>query len=158
MRRKKFNKNKAVGYIRPSDWLPVGSGESLHYQHRKIEKYCESNGLELVVVVSGQEEAGPVGYQVQRLATEHDAGSVVALWLDSVFVNTTDMRRIMDKWDKSGIILHLITSSNESVSSSNKGSQFAISGALFNFIVFTYLTVLEMRNSFIEDQEDPNGT
>jgi hypothetical protein len=159
MKRKRLAAKRAVGYVRPSDWLLIGEEVSLHYQREKIKRYCEDRDLELVSIVEGSRGTlkDPIGYKASSLAIEHEAGSVVCVWLDTVFTDVGDLGRIGKQWENLGIIVHLLLPGKE-VAVSRKSDGHEIANVIGFSIMIASMIAMEEIKDGLRSEVQMGGT
>lgn len=132
----KLSKSRvAVGYIRVSTAEQAHSGLSLTAQRRSIEAYCTLKGLTLdhVYQDNGVSATIPVAerHSGKRLL---DAvrrgkgliGAVIILKLDRAFRNVPDCLTTVDKWDASGVALHVLDLGGNVIDTASASGRFML--------------------------------
>lgn len=114
--------NKVVGYIRVSTDEQASEGFSLDAQRARLQAYCTAQGLHLVDLIADPGvSAGrmlpsrPGGRRLLDLIASGAAGGVVAIKLDRLFRNAVDCLSHVERWDATGVSLHLLDLAGQTV-------------------------------------------
>ena len=125
--------SKAIAYVRCSTEEQVDSGLGLESQRRRIERYCQMRGLELVEVfedagVSGGKPLGsrPAGSQFLAVIRKDPSTVVVMLKLDRGFRNAADCLQTVESWDRKGISLHIVDLGGNAVDTTSAAGKFML--------------------------------
>ncbi len=105
---------KAIGYIRCSTHEQADSGLGLDAQAQRIRAYCTLKDLQLIDIIQDAGVSGgkPLasregGQRLLDLIRRKRAGAVVMLKLDRMFRNAGDCLTTVERWEKSGVSLHV---------------------------------------------------
>ena len=124
---------KAFGYTRCSTNEQADSGLGLDVQEQRIRAYCGMKGVELVEIATdaGVSGAKPLAKREggQRLLTairKRRADAVVMLKLDRMFRNAGDCLATTDKWERSGISLHIVDLGGNAIDTTSAAGRFML--------------------------------
>ena len=105
----------AIGYVRCSTQEQADSGLGLTAQAECIRAYCHMKKLVLLEIIDDPGVSGgkPLadregGKQLLEKIKKRKADAVVMLRLDRMFRNAGDCLTTVEKWEKSGIALHVV--------------------------------------------------
>lgn len=122
---------KAIAYVRVSTMEQSTQGVSMDAQRKKIEAYCDMQGLDLVSImtergVSGGKPLGerPEGEKLLASIARNDIEHVVALKLDRLFRDAEDALHQTKAWDKAGVALHLVDMGGQTVNTGSAMGRF----------------------------------
>ncbi len=123
---------KAIGYIRCSTHEQVDSGLGLEAQAERIRAYAALKGFDLEVItdpgVSGgkplAKRAG--GQRLLAAMRERKAEAVVMLKLDRMFRNAGDCLTVIEKWERSGISLHIVDLGGNAIDTTSAAGRFML--------------------------------
>ncbi len=106
---------EAIGYTRCSTHEQADSGLGLDVQTERIRAYCTLKGLALLDIITDAGVSGgkPLatrdgGQRLLDAIRKRKAGAVVMLKLDRMFRNAGDCLNTVEKWDKTGVALHVV--------------------------------------------------
>ncbi len=123
---------KAIGYIRCSTHEQVDSGLGLDAQAERIRAYATLKGLDLDIITDAGVSGGkPLAKREggQRLLSAlqgRKAGAVVMLKLDRGFRNAVDCLSVVEKWDKTGVALHIIDLGGNAIDTTSAAGRFML--------------------------------
>ncbi len=123
---------KAIGYIRCSTHEQVDSGLGLEAQAERIQAYAALKGFDLEVItdpgVSGGKPLAKRGGGQRLLAAmrERKAEAVVMLKLDRMFRNAWDCLTVIEKWERSGISLHIVDLGGNAIDTTSAAGRFML--------------------------------
>ena len=124
---------RAIGYTRCSTNEQADSGLGLDVQEQRIRAYCGMKGVELVEIVTDAGVSGgkPLAKREggQRLLTairKRRADAVVMLKLDRMFRNAGDCLATTDKWERSGISLHIVDLGGNAIDTTSAAGRFML--------------------------------
>ena len=105
---------RAIGYTRCSTHEQADSGLGLDAQAQRIRAYCSMRGLDLldIIIDAGVSGGKPLakregGQRLLAAMKARRAEAVVMLKLDRMFRNAGDCLTVTDKWERSGVSLHV---------------------------------------------------
>lgn len=105
---------RAIGYIRCSTQEQADSGLGLDAQTERIRAYAALKGLDLDIITDAGESGGkPLdtregGQRLLAALRQRKADAVVLLKLDRGFRNAIDCLSTVEKWEKTGVSLHIV--------------------------------------------------
>ena len=124
---------KAIGYVRCSTQEQVDSGLGLDVQAERIRAYCSMRGLDLldIIIDAGVSGGKPLAKREggQRLLTAlkaRKAEAVVMLKLDRMFRNAGDCLTVTDKWERSGVSLHVVDLGGNAIDTASAAGRFML--------------------------------
>ncbi|MEK6677494.1 MAG: recombinase family protein [Planctomycetota bacterium] len=124
---------KAIGYTRCSTNEQADSGLGLEAQAERIKAYCTMRGAELLELVTDAGVSGgkPLASRDggQRLLTairEKQADGVVMLKLDRMFRNAGDCLLTVEKWEKTGVALHVVDLGGNAIDTTSAAGRFML--------------------------------
>jgi DNA invertase Pin-like site-specific DNA recombinase len=124
---------KAIGYTRCSTNEQADSGLGLDVQAERIKAYCTMRNLELLDTITDAGVSGgkPLATRDggQRLLTElreQKAEAVVMLKLDRMFRNAGDCLTTVERWEKSGVALHVIDLGGNAIDTTSAAGRFML--------------------------------
>ncbi len=124
---------RAIGYTRCSTNEQADSGLGLDVQEQRIQAYCGMKGMELIQIVTDAGVSGgkPLANREggQRLLTairKRQADGVVMLKLDRMFRNAGDCLSTTDKWERTGISLHIVDLGGNAIDTTSAAGRFML--------------------------------
>lgn len=121
----------AIGYVRVSTEEQAREGVSLDAQTEKLRAYCTLHGLTLATIYRDEGvSAGkpltdrPEGARLLAQLAAGEARHVVALKLDRLFRDAVDCLQTAQRWDASGISMHLIDLGGQAVNTGSAMGKF----------------------------------
>jgi DNA invertase Pin-like site-specific DNA recombinase len=124
---------KAIGYTRCSTNEQADSGLGLEAQAERIRAYCTMRGSELLDLITDAGVSGgkPLASRDggQRLLTairERKADGVVMLKLDRMFRNAGDCLTTVERWEKSGVALHVVDLGGNAIDTTSAAGRFML--------------------------------
>ena len=124
---------KAIGYVRCSTQEQVDSGLGLDVQAERIRAYCSMRGLDLldIIIDAGVSGGKPLakregGQRLLAAMKAKQAEAVVMLKLDRMFRNAGDCLTVTDKWERSGVSLHIIDLGGTAIDSTSAAGRFML--------------------------------
>jgi len=124
---------KAIGYTRCSTNEQADSGLGLEAQAERIKAYCTMRGSELLELITDAGVSGgkPLASRDggQRLLTairERKADGVVMLKLDRMFRNAGDCLTTVERWEKSGVALHVVDLGGNAIDTTSAAGRFML--------------------------------
>jgi DNA invertase Pin-like site-specific DNA recombinase len=124
---------QAIGYTRCSTHEQADSGLGLDAQAERIRAYCSLKGLDLVETITDAGVSGgkPLASREggQRLLTairERRADAVVMLKLDRMFRNAGDCLTTVEKWERSGVALHVVDLGGNAIDTTSAAGRFML--------------------------------
>ncbi len=124
---------KAIGYIRCSTQEQADSGLGLTAQAERIQAYCGMKGLALLNTIQDPGVSGgkPLadrdgGRELLSVVRKRQAEAVVMLKLDRMFRNAGDCLTTVEKWEKSGIALHIVDLGGNAIDTTSAAGRFML--------------------------------
>lgn len=124
---------KAIGYTRCSTQEQSDSGLGLGAQAERIRAYCRMKNLELVDVVTDAGISGgkPLatregGQRLLSVIQSRQAEAVVMLKLDRMFRNAGDCLTTVEKWERSGVALHVVDLGGNAIDTTSAAGRFML--------------------------------
>lgn len=124
---------KAIGYTRCSTNEQVDSGLGLDVQANRIRAYCTLKGLQLVKLITDAGVSGgkPLasrdgGKQLLDSIKAKNANNIVMYKLDRMFRNAGDCLTTVERWEKSGIALHIVDLGGNAVDTQSAAGRFML--------------------------------
>ncbi len=124
---------KAIGYVRCSTHEQVDSGLGLEVQAERIRAYCSMRGLDLldIIIDAGVSGGKPLakregGQRLFAAMKAKQAEAVVMLKLDRMFRNAGDCLTVTDKWERSGISLHVVDLGGNAIDTTSAAGRFML--------------------------------
>ena len=123
----------AIGYVRCSTQEQADSGLGLTAQAESIRAYCAMKKLVLVEIIDDPGVSGgkPLadragGKQLLERIKKRKADAVVLLRLDRMFRNAGDCLTTVEKWEKSGIALHVVDLGGNAIDTTSAAGRFML--------------------------------
>ena len=124
---------KAVGYIRCSTQEQADSGLGMDVQAERIKAYTAMRGCELVDLVTDAGVSGgkPLakregGQRLLEIIRRSKAKAVVMLKLDRMFRNAGDCLSTVEKWERSGVALHVVDLGGNAIDTTSAAGRFML--------------------------------
>ncbi|MEK6677734.1 MAG: recombinase family protein [Planctomycetota bacterium] len=124
---------KAIGYTRCSTNEQADSGLGLEAQAERIKAYCTMRGAELLELVTDAGVSGgkPLasrdgGQRLLSAIREKRADGVVMLKLDRMFRNAGDCLLTVEKWEKTGVALHVVDLGGNAIDTTSAAGRFML--------------------------------
>ncbi|MCH7840683.1 MAG: recombinase family protein [Planctomycetes bacterium] len=124
---------KAIGYTRCSTHEQADSGLGLDVQTQRIRAYCGMKDMDLIEIVTDAGVSGgkPLasregGQRLLDAIRKRKAGAVVMLKLDRMFRNAGDCLTVTDKWERSGISLHIVDLGGNAIDTTSAAGRFML--------------------------------
>ena len=124
---------KAIGYTRVSTVEQADSGLGLEAQAERIKAYCTLKSLYLAEIITDAGVSGgkPLATRDggQRLLTDlkdKRADAVVMLKLDRMFRNAGDCLTTVERWEKSGVALHVVDMGGNAIDTTSAAGRFML--------------------------------
>lgn len=124
---------KAIGYTRCSTNEQADSGLGLDAQSERIKAYCTMRGIDLADIITDAGVSGgkPLATRDggQRLLTDlkdKRADAVVMLKLDRMFRNAGDCLTTVERWEKSGVALHVVDMGGNAIDTTSAAGRFML--------------------------------
>ena len=124
---------QAIGYIRCSTHEQADSGLGLEAQNQRIRAYCTLKDLQLIDIIQDAGVSGgkPLacregGQRLLDLIRRKRAGAVVILKLDRMFRNTGACLTVTDKWERSGVSLHVVDLGGNAIDTTSAAGRFML--------------------------------
>ncbi len=124
---------QAIGYTRCSTNEQADSGLGMDAQAERIQAYCTMRNLELLDIISDAGVSGgkPLasregGQRLLDLIRGKRAGAVVMLKLDRMFRNAGDCLTTVERWEKSGVSLHVADLGGNAVDTTSAAGRFML--------------------------------
>jgi DNA invertase Pin-like site-specific DNA recombinase len=124
---------KAIGYTRCSTNEQADSGLGMDVQAERIKAYCTMRNLDLLDTITDAGVSGgkPLATRDggQRLLCdlkEKRADAVVMLKLDRMFRNAGDCLTTVERWEKSGVALHVIDLGGNAIDTTSAAGRFML--------------------------------
>jgi DNA invertase Pin-like site-specific DNA recombinase len=126
----------AAVYIFVSKQEEAGSGASLDAQRKRIEGYLKASGLHarMPLVETGASGAEPLeqrtwGMGLFDLIGKGKVRHVVAMNVGSLFRSARDMVTTIAKWDKAGVVLHVMDFCGQTMNTGSPAGRMLLSMA-----------------------------
>ena len=124
---------KAIGYTRCSTNEQADSGLGLDAQSERIRAYCIMRGIGLADIITDAGVSGgkPLATREggQRLLSDlkdKRADAVVMLKLDRMFRNAGDCLNTVERWEKSGVALHVVDLGGNAIDTTSAAGRFML--------------------------------
>ena len=124
---------KAIGYTRCSTNEQADSGLGLDAQSERIKAYCTMRGIELADIITDAGVSGgkPLATRDggQRLLSDlkdKRAEAVVMLKLDRMFRNAGDCLTTVERWEKTGIALHVVDLGGNAIDTTSAAGRLVV--------------------------------
>lgn len=124
---------KAIGYTRCSTNEQADSGLGLDAQSDRIKAYCTMRGIELsdIITDAGVSGGKPLATRDggQRLLSDlkdKRAEAVVMLKLDRMFRNAGDCLTTVERWEKTGVALHVVDLGGNAIDTTSAAGRFML--------------------------------
>ena len=124
---------KAIGYTRCSTQEQADSGLGLTAQTERIRAYCGMKGLALLDTITDMGVSGgkPLadrdgGRELLTIIRKRQADAVVMLKLDRMFRNAGDCLTTVERWEKSGIALHIVDLGGNAIDTTSAAGRFML--------------------------------
>ncbi len=124
---------QAIGYVRCSTQEQADSGLGLDAQAKRIRAYCTLKDLRLIDIIQDAGVSGgkPLasregGQRLLDLIRGKRAGAVVMLKLDRMFRNAGDCLTTVERWEKSGVSLHVADLGGNAVDTTSAAGRFML--------------------------------
>ncbi len=124
---------QAIGYTRCSTQEQADSGLGLDAQAKRIRAYCTLKDLRLIDIIQDAGVSGgkPLasregGQRLLDLIRGKRAGAVVMLKLDRMFRNAGDCLTTVERWEKSGVSLHVADLGGNAVDTTSAAGRFML--------------------------------
>jgi len=124
---------KAIGYTRCSTNEQADSGLGLDAQAQRIRAYATMRGLELVDLATDAGVSGgkPLatrdgGQRLLTMLKDHRADAVVMLKLDRMFRNAGDCLTTVERWEKTGVALHVVDLGGNAIDTTSAAGRFML--------------------------------
>ena len=124
---------EAIGYTRCSTHEQADSGLGLDVQTERIRAYCTLKGLVLLDIITDAGVSGgkPLasregGQQLLDTIRKRKADAVVMLKLDRMFRNAGDCLITVEKWEQSGVALHVVDLGGNAIDTTSAAGRFML--------------------------------
>ena len=124
---------EAIGYTRCSTHEQADSGLGLDVQTERIRAYCTLKGLVLLDIITDAGVSGgkPLasregGQRLLDVIRKRKAGAVVMLKLDRMFRNAGDCLITVEKWEQSGVALHVVDLGGNAIDTTSAAGRFML--------------------------------
>ncbi len=124
---------KAIGYTRCSTQEQSDSGLGLDAQTERIRAYCAMRKLVLADIVTDAGVSGgkPLaardgGQRLLCALRQNKAQAVVMLKLDRMFRNAADCLNTVEKWERSGVALHVVDLGGNAIDTTSAAGRFML--------------------------------
>ncbi len=124
---------KAIGYTRCSTNEQADSGLGLDAQTERIKAYCVMRGIDLADIITDAGVSGGKPLATRdgglRLLTdlkEKRADAVVMLKLDRMFRNAGDCLTTVERWEKTGVALHVVDMGGNAIDTTSAAGRFML--------------------------------
>ena len=124
---------EAIGYTRCSTHEQADSGLGLDVQTERIRAYCTLKGLALLDIITDASVSGgkPLasregGQQLLDTIRKRKADAVVMLKLDRMFRNAGDCLTTVEKWERSGVALHVVDLGGNAIDTTSAAGRFML--------------------------------
>lgn len=124
---------KAIGYTRCSTNEQADSGLGLDAQSERIKAYCVMRGIDLADIITDAGVSGgkPLATREggQRLLADlkdKRAEAVVMLKLDRMFRNAGDCLTTVERWEKTGVALHVVDLGGNAIDTTSAAGRFML--------------------------------
>jgi DNA invertase Pin-like site-specific DNA recombinase len=126
-------KMKAIGYTRCSTNEQADSGLGLDVQSERIKAYCVMRGIDLADIITDAGVSGGKPLATRdgglRLLTDlkdKRAEAVVMLKLDRMFRNAGDCLTTVERWEKTGVALHVVDLGGNAIDTTSAAGRFML--------------------------------
>ncbi len=124
---------QAIGYVRCSTHEQADSGLGLDAQNQRIRAYCTLKDLQLIDIIQDAGVSGgkPLasregGQRLLDAIRRKRAGAVVMLKLDRMFRNAGDCLTTVERWEKSGVSLHVADLGGNAIDTTSAAGRFML--------------------------------
>ena len=124
---------KAIGYVRCSTQEQADSGLGLDAQTERTRAYCAMRKLDLteIIVDAGVSGGKPLasrdgGKRLLGALRKGGADAVVMLKLDRMFRNAGDCLNTVERWDRSGVALHVVDLGGNAIDTTSAAGRFML--------------------------------
>jgi|CXWL01.1.fsa_nt_gi DNA invertase Pin-like site-specific DNA recombinase len=124
---------KAIGYTRCSTNEQADSGLGLDAQSVRIKAYCTMRGIDLADIITDAGVSGGKPLAMRdgglRLLTDlkdKRADAVVMLKLDRMFRNAGDCLMTVERWEKTGVALHVVDMGGNAIDTTSAAGRFML--------------------------------
>ena len=124
---------KAIGYTRCSTNEQADSGLGLDAQSDRIKAYCVMRGIDLADIITDAGVSGGKPLATRdgglRLLTDlkdKRADAVVMLKLDRMFRNAGDCLTTVERWEKTGVALHVVDMGGNAIDTTSAAGRFML--------------------------------
>ena len=124
---------QAIGYVRCSTHEQADSGLGLEAQNQRIRAYCTLKDLQLIDIIEDAGVSGgkPLasregGQRLLDLIRRKRAEAVVMLKLDRMFRNAGDCLTTVERWEKSGVSLHVADLGGNAIDTTSAAGRFML--------------------------------
>ena len=124
---------EAIGYTRCSTHEQADSGLGLDVQTERIRAYCTLKGLVLLDIITDASVSGgkPLasregGQRLLDAIRKRKADAVVMLKLDRMFRNAGDCLTTVEKWEQSGVALHVVDLGGNAIDTTSAAGRFML--------------------------------
>ncbi len=124
---------QAIGYVRCSTQEQADSGLGLDAQAKRIRAYCTLKDLRLIDIIQDAGVSGgkPLasregGQRLLDLIRRKRAEAVVMLKLDRMFRNAGDCLTTVERWEKSGVSLHVADLGGNAIDTTSAAGRFML--------------------------------
>ncbi len=124
---------QAIGYVRCSTHEQADSGLGLDAQAQRIRAYCTLKDLQLIDIIEDAGVSGgkPLasregGQRLLDLIRRKRAAVVVMLKLDRMFRNAGDCLTTVERWEKSGVSLHIADLGGNAIDTTSAAGRFML--------------------------------
>ncbi len=124
---------KAIGYTRCSTHEQADSGLGLDVQTERIRAYCMLKGLVVLDIITDAGVSGGKslasrdgGQELLNTIRKRKADAVVMLKLDRMFRNAGDCLTTVEKWERSGVALHVVDLGGNAIDTTSAAGRFML--------------------------------
>lgn len=124
---------KAIGYTRCSTNEQADSGLGLDAQSERIRAYCVMRGIDLADIITDAGVSGgkPLaqregGERLLCMLKSKQAEAVVMLKLDRMFRNAGDCLTTVERWEKTGVALHVVDLGGNAIDTTSAAGRFML--------------------------------
>ena len=124
---------RAIGYRRCSTHEQADSGLGLDVQSERIRAYCTLKGSALLDIITDAGVSGgkPLasregGQRLLDAIRQRKADAVVMLKLDRMFRNAGDCLNTVEKWERSGVALHVVDLGGNAIDTTSAAGRFML--------------------------------
>ena len=124
---------EAIGYTRCSTHEQADSGLGLDVQTERIRAYCTLKGLGLLDIITDAGVSGgkPLasregGQRLLDAIRQRKADAVIMLKLDRMFRNAGDCLTTVEKWERSGVALHVVDLGGNAIDTTSAAGRFML--------------------------------